>query len=78
MDKVLHLSSDNAGLNPAGGFFFFNQSGAWMKDLIWICSTINPLDTNIKFDAYVPTRGPFGWTPLVYSDNANFRPQNKA
>ena len=37
----------------------------------------NPLDTNVKFDAYVPTGGPFG-PLLVHRDIANFRPQNKA
>ena len=36
-----------------------------------------PLDTNVKFDAYVPTGGPFG-PLLVHRDIANFRPQNKA
>ena len=33
----------------------------------------NPLDTNVRFDACVPGGG-----LLVHSDNANFRPQNKA
>ena len=37
----------------------------------------NPLDTNVKFDACVPT-GVLLDPSLEHSDKANFRPQNKA
>ena len=35
-------------------------------EIVVYCTHINPLDTNVKFDACVPTGGPFG-PLLVYT-----------
>ena len=71
----IKMQKRDRNFNPFMALRFSQFLFDLQRDLLSI--PVNPLDTNVKFDAYVPTGGPFG-PLLVHRDIANFRPQNKA